>query len=580
MTFNKYLRSNKTIWHSLKVRRLAVFTLITVLPLVWFYLVGARSIEPINGQDGYAYIGIVARTQDFLHRFPNWYFGYRFGYILPSKLFRSLFGFEIGHHLLRFALLAVIAQLMRIRGKLTVVAVVTAVSLFSISPVVLVSTFSTYTMSVGALAFFIGLLVIVTFESTNHTSLFGTLGSAGVLTIAWNAHLQLLVPAIVVFGIVIIDNAVHQENNPTKFLAKHVCVGVVGALLVCALGSAIYGFSYGVWNLWTPGLKFATKDADKLFESHGFDWITWRQYVLLIPVSVSLGIAAWVTEEDLIIRRVLRQLTLAAAGISTVYAFYQWILKGISLEIFFHSSGLFVVTVGLLTLSIGCILRRNRNMVIQGIALISVSLAVYAISANFDSYFPGLLLVVALTVGFILCSGFYMKQLLSISSILALAVASWVTVSSPHDFPASAGGYRTDPLYDMALFSYDRSSLNRASIVDEISQTIPSFPSIQGDLLVWFNPSSPIDQLSAPFLWYKSSLQDESDPPLPIMTPTISRKIQSANSKYIVIIGKDLLEVTLASKAIRDLAPYKERWKKKTSKSNFVAVTAFLERQD
>lgn len=116
--------------------------------------------------------------------------------------------------------------------------------------------------------------------------------------------------------------------------------------------------------------------------------------------------------------------------------------------------------------------------------------------------------------------------------------------------------------------------------MDQISQTIPSFPSIQGDLLVWFNPSSPIDQLSAPFLWYKYSLQDESDPPLPIMTPTISRKIQSANLKYIVIIGKDLLEVTLASKAIRDLAPYEERWKKKTSKSDFVAVTAFLERQD
>jgi len=147
--------------------------------------------------------------------------------------------------------------------------------------------------------------------------------------------------------------------------------------------------------------------------------------------------------------------------------------------------------------------------------------------------------------------------------MLALAVASWITVSSPHDFPASAGGYRTDPLYDMALFSYDRGSLNRASVVDQISQIIPSFPSIQGELLVWFNPSSPIDQLSAPFLWYKSSLQDESDPPLPIVTPTIGRKIHLVSSKYILIIGKDFAEATAASKAIRDLAPYEERWKKK-----------------
>ena len=116
--------------------------------------------------------------------------------------------------------------------------------------------------------------------------------------------------------------------------------------------------------------------------------------------------------------------------------------------------------------------------------------------------------------------------------------------------------------------------------MDQISQHIPSFPSIQGDLLVWFNPSSPIDQLSAPFLWYKSSLQDELDPALPTVTPTVSRKIQSANSRYIVIIGKDLVEVTTASNAIRDLAPYVERWKKKIIKSDFVAETAFLERQD
>ena len=132
----------------------------------------------------------------------------------------------------------------------------------------------------------------------------------------------------------------------------------------------------------------------------------------------------------------------------------------------------------------------------------------------------------------------------------------------------------------MALFSYDRSSLNRASVVDQISQDIPGFPSARGNLLVWFNPSSPIDQLSAPFLWYKSSLQDELDPALPTVTPTVSRKIQSANSKYIVVIGKDLAEVTTASKAIIDLAPYEERWKKKTSESDFEAVIAFLERQD
>jgi hypothetical protein len=403
---------------------------------------------------------------------------------------------------------------------------------------------------------------------------------AAILALAWNSHLQLLLPAVVVIAIITIDNAAHQKLNLSKYIIKHAGAALVGTVLVCFTGSVIYGIKYGLWDMWTPGLKFASKEPEKIFETRGFEWITWRQYVLLVPVSASLGIAAWVTEENLIIRRALRQLTLAVVGIFSVYAFYQWILKGISLEIFFHSSGLFVATVGLLTLSIGCILRRNSNIAIQAIAFVCVSLAMYAISANFDGYFPALLAVATLTIGFVLCTGFYMKQILSISAIFALAVSSWVTVSSPHDFPASAGGYRTDPLYDMALFSYDRSSLNRASVVDQISRIIPCFPSIQGDLLVWFNPTSPIDQLSAPFLWYKSSLQDELDPALPTVTPTVRRKIQSANSKYIVIIGKDLAEATAASKAIRDIAPYEERWRKNFSKADFVAVTVFLERQD
>ena len=580
MDFSGDSRSSEALHGHSGIRRLAFFLFVATIPAIWFYLLGARSIEPINGQDGYAYIGIVARTQDFLYRFPNSYFGFRFGYILPSMLFRSLFGFELGHHLLRFVLLAITAHLMRIRGQLNTVAAIVVISLFSISPIVLVSTFNTYTMSVGALVFFIGLLVLTTFDSVRNSPLLRTMVGGAILAVAWNSHLQLLAPAVVVTAIVIIDNAVHQKIDFQKYIFKHAFAAIMGAVLVCLTGSVIYGIKYGLWDLWTPGLKFASKEPAKIFETRGFEWIAWRQYVLLVPVSVSLGIASWMTEENLIIRRTLRQLTLATAGIFAVYAFYQWILKGISLEIFFHSSGLFVVTVGLLTFSIGCVLRRNTNIAIQGIAFVCVSLAMYAMSANFDGYFPALLTVVAITLVVVLWAGFYMKQLLSISAILALAVASWVTVSSPHDFPASAGGYRTDPLYDMALFSYDRSSLNRGSVVDQISQDIPGYPSAKGDLLVWFNPSSPIDQLSAPFLWYKSSLQDELDPALPTVTPTVSRKIQSANSKYIVIIGKDLAEVTTASKAIRDLAPYEERWKKKTNKSGFEAVIAFLERQD
>jgi hypothetical protein len=96
MDFNSDRETNETLDESSVIRRIIILVVTATLPIIWFFLLGARSIEPINGQDGYAYIGIVARTEDFLYRFPNSYFGFRFGYILPSSLFRSLFGFELG----------------------------------------------------------------------------------------------------------------------------------------------------------------------------------------------------------------------------------------------------------------------------------------------------------------------------------------------------------------------------------------------------------------------------------------------------------------------------------------------------
>ena len=179
-----------------------VFTgFLVLLPVLVFYAVGARSIEPINGQDGYAYIGIVARTQDFLARFPDSYFGTRFGYVLPSVLFHRLFGFEVGHHLLRFLLLGCVALLMRIRGEIKKSAVVVMVILFCLSPVVLVSTFSTYTMSLGALFLLLGLLILAIYDSKGTSNLLFTALSSAMLAMAWNSHLQLLMPSIVIFGI-------------------------------------------------------------------------------------------------------------------------------------------------------------------------------------------------------------------------------------------------------------------------------------------------------------------------------------------------------------------------------------------
>jgi len=552
---------------------------LALLPIFVFYVTGARSIEPINGQDGYAYIGIVARTQDFLSRFPDSYFGTRFGYVLPSVLFHRIFGFEVGHHLLRFAFLGFVAFLMRIRGQIKKSTVVVMVVLFCLSPIVLVSTFSTYTMSLGALFLLFGLLILAIYDLEGYSNFFIAAFSSALLAMAWNSHLQLLLPSIVMFGVLIIDRSLGKENDRISYLVQLGIAGVIGAGIICALGSVILGSRYGVWNPWAPGLRFASSPVNEAFKSSGFDWISWRHYVLLAPLSLVVGGGAWLTEEDQLLRRVMRRMTLSCLVLFFVYVIYQWGMGGIALETFFHSSGLLICSLATFIVAIGLLLNRAKKTSLFSLLIILSSLISYVIGARMETDFLPLVFVF---LG--VCSAFLFvlrirKSLVNFSLVSLVIVAAWLTVSSPHDFPATAGGYRTDPLYDSALFSFDKHSMSRASVLNEISLQLPSLPIESGDIKIWFNPISKYDQLSAPFLWYKSALQAPSDSGPPKISEFSKQMIQGSPPRFIVVLDGDKKKVSSGARELKKAWDYDLRWLKSYSAAGIVVYVALLEQK-
>ncbi len=551
--------------------------LLTLLPIFVFFATGARSIEPINGQDGYAYIGIVARTQDFLTRFPDSYFGTRFGYVLPSVLFHRIFGFEVGHHLLRFVFLGFVAFLMRVQGQIKKSTVVVMVILFCLSPIVLVSTFSTYTMSLGALFLLFGLLILAIYDLKGSSSLFIAALSSALLAMAWNSHLQLLLPSIVMFGVLIIDRALGKESGRFLYLTQLGIAGVVGAGIICALGSVILGSRYGVWNPWAPGLRFANSPVNDAFKSSGFDWISWRHYVLLVPLSLVVGGGAWLTEENQILRRVMRRMTLSCLGLFFVYVLYQWGMGGIAFETFFQSSGLMICSLATFIVAIGLLLNRAKKTLLLSFLMILSSLISYVIGARIETDFLPLLFVF---LG--VCSALFFvlriqKSLVNVSLVSLVMVAAWLTVSSPHDFPATAGGYRTDPLYDSALFSFDKHSMSRASVLDEISLQLPSLPIESGDIKIWFNPNSKYDQLSAPFLWYKSALQAPTDTGPPEISKFSKQMIQGSPPRFIVVLDGDKEKVSIGARELKTAQGYDLRWLKSYSAGEMIVYVALLE---
>jgi hypothetical protein len=576
-----YQMSNQALLFLKKIKMnrsaIAFAGLLVLLPVLVFYATGARSIEPINGQDGYAYIGIVARTQDFLSRFPDSYFGTRFGYILPSVLFHRMFGFEVGHHLLRFLFLGCAALLMRIRGHIKKSTVVVMVILFCLSPIVLVSTFSTYTMSLGALFLLFGLLILAIYDLADVSNLFIAALSSALLAMAWNSHLQLLLPSIVMFGALIIDRSLEKEARRFLYLVQLGIAGVIGATITCALGSVILGTRYGVWNPWAPGLRFAGSPINDAFKSSGFEWITWRHYVLLVPLSLLMGVAAWLTEENQTLRLVMRRMTLACLGLLFVYVLYQWGMGGIAFETFFHSSGLMICSLATFIIAIGLLLNRAKKAFLVSVLVILCSLISYVVGARIETDFLPLLLVF-LGVCFVLLFALRLQKSFIYFSLVSLVmVAAWLTVSSPHDFPATTGGYRTDPLYDDALFSFDKHSMSRGSVLNEISLQLPSLPMESGNIKIWFDPISKYDQLSAPFLWYKSALQSPSDLGPPELSQFSKQVVQQTPPKFIVVLDGNKEKVKSGSRELKTAWNYDLRWLKSYSSGGMIVYVALLE---
>lgn len=550
---------------------------LVVLPALLFFLTGARSVEPINGQDGYAYIGVVARTQDFLSRFPDSYFGVRFGYVIPSDLFVWMFGFELGHHLLRFGLLAGVALLFTMNNRIGHVYVIAAVALFSISPIQLVSTFSTYTMSIGALSLLAGVLVLCTYACDERHRLKASIVGSALLAVGWNTHLQLLIPSIAVFGVLLLEQAADRGKPRARPFLTEGLAGVIGGLITCLAGVSILGIRYGVWNPWAPAFSFASGDASAGFRSSGFGWITWRHYVLLIPLTLTISTVAWLTESDIIVRRILRRMFLSCVALTVVYSTYQWVMGSIMFETYFHSSGLFMVCLATLSLSTVVILKRAKFGSLFAGALVPVSLGVFFFANHLEMSFGPILFLVATTcIGLLLLT--ILRRPIPRTLILATVImGSWVTVSSPHDFPATPGGYRTDPLYDDALFSYDSTSMNRAIVLNRLSQMVPSLPADEGDIRVWFNPSSPIDQLSAPWLWYRSALHAPGDNPLPYVSETVRQTATTLRPRFVVIVDGEAQTVNEGARALENLAGYQLQWMRKLQEGEFVAYVALAE---
>ena len=121
--------------------------------------------------------------------------------------------------------------------------------------------------------------------------------------------------------------------------------------------------------------------------------------------------------------------------------------------------------------------------------------------------------------------------------------------------------------------------MERAILVNQLSGILPSLPKNRGELLIWFDSAGPFDQLSAPFLWYRSGLQSVVDPPAPKVTEAVASRLLDRRPRYVVVIDGQEADAVAAATAVIARAPYTELWKRTLKSGETIAYVILLERK-
>jgi hypothetical protein len=346
-------------------------------------------------------------------------------------------------------------------------------------------------------------------------------------------------------------------------------------------GVVIYGVQFDIWNVFEPTFLQARKPTGDLFLEPGIEWVTWRHYLLVGPLAVLVSLAAWRTEKNPVARVVLRRLTVFSGLGVALFSVLQWSNTSPLLAIYFYSAIPLALCTLSLAVSVAAVFSRSSGAVsvVTSVAVAIATVTAFKNGVQVNTEFR-LLLIAAVLAICILAWGALLRPVMHVFGTgVVLCVASWAAVSSPHDFPSSPGGYRSDPFYDGALFASNDITLERAQIVHDLSKLLPSLPAERGELLVWFESGGPLDQLAAPFAWYRSALQSPSDPRAPEVTETVRWSLLERRPRFVLIMDVQEPEMLRSVEAVRSIAPYAVAKQRPLRSGTTVVHLTLLERK-
>jgi len=543
-----------------------------------------------NNIDPYIYVGTVSRLGDFLSRWPDTYYPYRFGYIIPEWLFEKGLGEYAGYVTIRFLVLGLVGLTLLSVGRSRwdfrrrLVAAVGGSMLFAMSPIVLRSTFTTYPESFAALFLVLGIGVLAPIESRLDLPLGRAAFGGALLSMSWNANPTTLPLCIVVMAVIGLDGLIEARF---RNFGRQLVVGVsmlAGMASVVGAGSLVYGLIYDKWNLYHALIRQASQPTANVFLESVDTWFTWRQYLLVVPVAVLAGLLALRTASPGDGRRGIRRLVLTLVAMLLTFSYFQWQRHDPLLSIFYYSSFVLMPAWYLVARAgVALALGQKRSMLASA-SMPIVGVVAFWSGAEWKPAYRWLVVgLVVIAAAAVVAGSTRGRRRIAVASVAILGFAGFVTTSSPHDFPNSNPSFRLDPYYDGALFADDDQRQAVYELARQYAEIVPTSPERRGRLRVWFRPLGPlgpVNQVQAVLVHGFSALQPFPQGGLPSLTQFEIDRINQERLRFVVIMDSDSAIVDQGIAALQAALPFAVERREVLSEGGYVIDVAIMERTD
>lgn len=529
--------------------RLAEAIGLAIAPAATFFALHVRAMPRTLMIDPFFYGAYALDGPDLLKRFgPGNYYWPRVGFILPDRLFITLFGPLGGFYAFRYllALAATIPVYILVRQLAGRWAAWLAVLVVLSAPVVLSAWGSDYPDS-STVSYLMAAAACVSIEGRSPRARTAWLVGAGVFfALALNSQ---IVAIFMVAGIVT-GRVVATWARGRRALAGDIARIAAATVATTALLVLVTALTMdGQWDIFRPTahaiLQYRKPAQIALFHSTTWRWLIDDIYVLVPPGLV----VAWIVSAWPVVRRpgvpaAEVGLAVALAVGFVLHTAAQFAGQSWTLEYYLYTSMLWAVVLPLLVLTVlrvagGASARTTGPAVaVAAVGLLAVPLLLRPFR---DQLQVGLRLAIVLCVvpaaAALLARVAHRVAALRAGAAVIVATACTLLVvglpKNPTIYPHQVAYFTPD--YGTELFGDGTAELDRYRIFAGLHDVVPTADQVPGDLVTWAPPahSDIINVASAQYLWLIEALPSA----MPQVDPGTLGLLASRRPRLVVMLS-------------------------------------------